>query len=208
MGIGGVAGNDQPKLIRYDSCQSPGYALDPLIDYLDDMRRRKRRKLVVWESAAGEGNLVKTLRHLGHEVIGTDLQKDHKDYFAFEPKHYDVQVTNPPWSLKYRWLARAYALKKPFALLVPVKTLGGATAQRLFDERQYEWLFLDKRINFKTPDLGYAGNGASFPVMWICSQVALDDEHTSVFFRQVKPHAYPWEKDLAASLLKKGKRHE
>lgn len=30
----------------------------------------------------------------------------------------------------------------------------------------FEWILLNRRVNFKMPNLGYAGGGANFPVMW------------------------------------------
>ena len=189
----GVKHNDPVKLKAYDVCQTPGYALGPILIQL------MKNFGSVWESAAGEGNLVKALEYNTFHVIGTDIRRlQSRDFFDWTPDKakWDVQVTNPPWSLKYKWLKRSYEIGKPFALLVPVKILGGKAAQELFAKYGYEWVFLNRRVNFKTPDKGYEGHGATFPVMWVCKHVM----DKPVTFANLRIFAHSWEKDLARTL--------
>lgn len=140
----------------YDRCQTPPHAVTPLLPYLTDM--------LIWEPAKGEGLLVEAL---GGDVIATDILDGPKfNFFDYEPPEWDCVVTNPPFSIKYTWLARCYALGKPFALLMPVETLGAASGQVLFKQHGIQMLFLNQRINFKMPVLGWEGDGAKFPVAW------------------------------------------
>lgn len=143
-----------------DACQTPAYALDPLWRHLGDW--------VIWEPACGEGLLVDALHDLGYcydQVVSSDLLTG-ENFFEFEPDNWDCIVTNPPFSLKFRWLERCYQLGKPFALLLPVETLGTQTAQRMFEQYGVEVIFMDKRINFKMPLKGWEAGGATFPVAW------------------------------------------
>lgn len=144
----------------FDRCQTPPYALDPLLPYL-------RRSWHIWESAAGRGNLVGALTAKGYTVTGSDLL-DGRNFFDDPPPHCDVIVTNPPYSIKFDWLARCYALGRPFALLVPVETIGAQAAQRLMERHGVELLVLNRRVNFEMPVMGDAGSGAQFPVLWLC----------------------------------------
>lgn len=148
-----------------DRCQTPAYALDPLRPYLP-------AAATIWEPSAGEGSLVRTLTHIGHTVIGSDLLTG-QNFFKWKPTEpWDLIVTNPPYSVKYDYLARCYGLGKPFALLVPVETIGAGRAQKLFrDFGGPELLLLDKRVNFKMPYQGFEGSGANFPVLWLCHQL-------------------------------------
>jgi len=141
----------------YDRCQTPPYALAPLLPYLPDR--------VIWEPAAGEGLLVRGLMEAGFTVIGTDILMG-DNFFETCPPGWDVQVTNPPFSTKYHWLAHSYDLGRPFALLMPVEVLGAARAQRLFAAYGVEVILLDKRVNFKMPNLGWSGRGAHFASAW------------------------------------------
>lgn len=142
-----------------DNCQTPHYAIDPLLPYLESTWR-------IWESAAGEGNIVSKLSQSGFDVVGTDILTG-QDYFSYEPVAWDCQVTNPPYNqyVKYRWLERAYALGKPFALLLNVDTLGPEQAQIPFEKYGIEIILLNKRVNFKMPNKGYAGD-AQFSSAW------------------------------------------
>lgn len=144
----------------YDACQTPGYALEPLLPYLQGQR-------IVWECARGEGFLYEALEQSGFKTVGSDILTG-QNFFEFEADNYSCIVTNPPYSLKFRWIERCYELGKPFALLLPVETLGAKKAQELFKVHGAEFLMLNKRINFKMPNKGWDGAGAQFPTMWVC----------------------------------------
>jgi hypothetical protein len=74
--------------------------------------------LTIWEPAAGEGLLVGHLERAGFCVTSGDILSG-QDYFRESnvPAHYDVQVTNVPFSKKFAWLKRAYRFGKPFLCL-------------------------------------------------------------------------------------------
>lgn len=157
-----------------DRCYTPSYALDPLVPYL-------RKSWRIWEPAAGRGHLVSALEQAGHTVTATELQTLEPwdrvcseligygvDFFASELVGYSAIVTNPPYSIKPEWIERCYQLGKPFALLVPVETIGGARVHRLMEQFGAELLLLDKRVNFIMPNAGLSGGGAQFPVLWLC----------------------------------------
>jgi hypothetical protein len=142
----------------YDACQTPPAALDPLWPHL-------RQFNFIWEPAAGEGLLAEALRKR-FGVVASDILTGH-NFFTWQPPAWECLVTNPPYSLKYPWLRRCYELSRPFALLVPVETLGAQSAHRLFARYGVEVIFMTKRVNFKMPNKGWAGKGAQFPVCWV-----------------------------------------
>jgi hypothetical protein len=145
-----------------DRCYTPAYALDPLLPYLHP-------DAVVWEPAAGAGHLVRALEATGRRVIASEITQG-QNYFIHNPgaDAWDVQITNPPYSSKYHWVEHAYALGKPFALLMPLETLGAASYQRHARKHGGEVLVLNKRVNFYMPNMGLSGGGANFPVAWFC----------------------------------------
>ena len=149
---------DPHKFNPFDFCQTPGYALDPLWEHLDFYD-------TVWEPACGEGNLVRRFQEKGVDVVGSDILEGH-NFFIWQPEHWNVIVTNPPYTAKFEWLSHCYYLKKPFALLLPVETLGAFKAQRLFMQHGLELILMNRRINFKMPNKGWDGAGAWFPVAW------------------------------------------
>jgi hypothetical protein len=167
---------DKPKSNRkpgsMDNCQTPSYAVQPLLPYL-----RKAGIRTVWEPAYGEGLLSRVLTNDGFNVTGTDTlfgsQYDFFDYDLAIHRHYDAIVTNPPFSLKYEWLQRCYELGKPFALLLPVETLGSVKGGDLFALNGIDVMMLRPRVDFKMPEAGWSGSGAQFPVAWFCHNLFL-----------------------------------
>ncbi len=145
-----------------DRCQSPPVALEPLLEHLN-----KNEFSRVWEPAKGEGNFFGELTMLGFDVQATDLQTGH-DFLTYAPPldSYDVIVTNPPFSIKYKFLKRCYDLKKPFALLMPLEAQGAQTAIKMFEKFGYEFINVYPRINYKMPNAGWGGGGAQFPSSW------------------------------------------
>jgi hypothetical protein len=150
------ADNYEPK--GYDACQTPPHAINPLVKYIPE-------NSIVWEPAAGEGIMARALNDCGFAVTYSDILVG-QNFFEYEPEIWDCVVTNPPYSGKYDWLKRCYHLGKPFALLLPLETLGAKSGQVFFKEYGLELIVLDRRINFKMPDKGWNGSGAQFPVAW------------------------------------------
>lgn len=145
-----------------DRCYTPAYALDPLLPYMPSG--------LVWESASGTGNLVRALEAAGRVVYASEITHG-ENFFTHEPPvPWAVQVTNPPYSSKYHWIERSYALGRPWALLLPLETMGAWSAQRLFRRYGVEVLILNKRVNYYMPIKGMMGT-ANFPSAWFCWRV-------------------------------------
>ena len=164
-----------------DSFQTPAYALDPLAPYLHAAGVQ-----TVWESACGMGYLVAALRQAGYDVTATDILTGH-DYYAMEPPRHDCQVTNVPFSHKYRWLARACELGKPFALLMPSDMLFAAAGQRLLIAHDLRLLVPDKRIDFRTPTRGWAGSSAQMHTSWVTHGLGLPERLTFCALQKPRP---------------------
>lgn len=158
---------------RPDDFQTPSIALLPLLPYL-------RPQWHIWEPACGQGNLVRALAERGYRVTGTDvLQGQNFHDIALDC---DCILTNPPYRSKDAFLARCYALGKPFALLMPLTALEGRVRQTFYRERGVEVIFMDRRINFRTP----SGTGKSswFPTAWFTWGLGIGQAMT---FAQLRP---------------------
>ena len=111
----------------------------------------------IWEcTAIKRSRIVEVLRSFGYEVIPSHIN-DGKDFFNYEPDHYDINITNPPFSTKDKFLERAFSLKKPFMFLLPITSLEGVKRGKLFRENGIQLLVPDRRFRFK-PE----GSGAGF----------------------------------------------
>ena len=151
-----------------DICQTPPYAVLPIVEYL-----RGR----IWEPACGEGYIAAALRAMGFDVVCSDIDRG-QDFFCFTPAGgFDMIVTNPPFSTKYKWLEECYNRGKPFALLMPVEVLGARSAQVLFEKNGVEIIFTSQRIDFKMPNRGW-DSSAWFPVAWYTHGLGVGREIT------------------------------
>jgi len=132
-----------------DEAQTPPYAILPLLPYLP-------KDWVVWESAASSyGFLGEAIRVLnGNYVIETGLELDGTNYLT-APRKGDIQVTNPPYSIKYEWIERSYDNNQSFAMLMPFDTWAAAKAQAQFQRHGMSIILLNRRVHFHMPNLGW-----------------------------------------------------
>ena len=84
-----------------------------------------KREWIIWECASGSGVLANNLRGEGFKVI------EGQDFFS-ESFEADIIITNPPYSLKDKFIQRAYSLNKPFCLLLPITALEGRKRGELY----------------------------------------------------------------------------
>lgn len=146
--------SNRPPLMGYghsDHFQTDRASVLPLLPYLP-------AGATIWECAWGRGQLAEVLREAGHPVIGSDLAGG-QDFLRWAPAEaWDLIVTNPPFSLKDAFLARAYDLGRPFGLLLPLTALEGRERQQLYERHGVELLVLPRRPEFTTPS-GRVGGG-------------------------------------------------
>ena len=172
------------KTPEKDVCQTPSYALEPLLKYLDLYQEFLGRTLRIWESAAGEGLLAGYLAEAGYYVFPTDIQRG-QNYFEYEPPfQYDIEVTNVPFSCKIAWMVKALERGKPFALLMPSDTRFTAGGSSLVRQHGIELLSPIQRIDFKMPNKGWGDeegdSTAQFHASWWCRGLDLGDKIVDV----------------------------
>lgn len=143
---------------RSDEFGTPKEAIFPLLPYL-------KKKWIIWECAYGKGSLAKHLRNKGFTVIGNG-----EDFLTATPKG-DCLITNPPYSIKGKFLEKAFEIGKPFAFLLPLTTLEGKQRGKLFKNNRIQLIIPNKRINFETPN--GKGKGSWFATAWFCGNMNL-----------------------------------
>lgn len=161
------------KSNSYDCCQTPPYAVDPLLPFLP-----RSKSVVIWEPAAGEGYIVRKLESEGFKVVASDILTG-QNFFKWQPSYFDIIVTNPPYSDKYFWLERCYQLGKPFAMILPVETIGVGKAQKLFSRYGVEVIWLSSRVGFKMPSQKtFEESSPQFPTAWFTWGLGIGKENT------------------------------
>ena len=94
---------------------------------------------VIWEPAAGEGDMLETIRACGYGgSFGTDISEGFDflspDIFKRLFVGFDWIITNPPFALAEEFIPKAASLGKPFAFLVKSQFWHAKRRLPLFDE--------------------------------------------------------------------------
>jgi hypothetical protein len=122
----------------------------------------------IWEcTAITESKIVQVLRNEGYTVIATHIDNGF-DFLRHEPADYDLIVTNPPFSIRDKFLQRAFELKKPFMFLLPITTLEGVGRGKMFRENRIQILIPDRRFSFTSRK-----HGAWFQTSWFTHGLGL-----------------------------------
>ena len=155
---------------RNDEWKTPAYAVHPVIKYL-------KKDWVVWcpFDLESESEYVKVLRDAGFKVICSHISEG-KDFFLWEPKeHWDIIISNPPFTNKREIFKRAIELGKPFMLLMSNTWLNDAAPKQIFGEgesSELELLMFDKRVNFINRETGETcKKGITFSSSYYCRGV-------------------------------------
>jgi hypothetical protein len=108
------------------------------------------------------------IREAGHTVVHSHISEG-KDFMTYEPsEHWDVIVSNPPFSKKRETFERALSFNKPFALIMSNTWLNDAAPKQIFTGgRDLQLLMFDKRMEF-TQDDGRVNNKITFSSSYYC----------------------------------------
>jgi hypothetical protein len=156
----------------YDNLYTPDQAIYPLIYHLP------KGAMTIWECTDfGKSNITKILRDKHYNVIGSDIVNGFDFLKDKMEQPFDMIVTNPPYSLKDKFIEKCYEYGKPFALLLPLTALEGIKRGNLFREKGISVIVLDKRIDF-------TGKKACwFNVSWFCWKILADND---IIFQNVE----------------------
>ncbi len=142
-----------------DECYTPAYCVEPILRYIPD-------GAVVWcPFDKPESEFVKLISKT-HKVVYSHLGLG-QDFYLYEPEHWDVIVSNPPFTNKRKIFERALSFGKPFALVMSNTWLNDAAPKQLFADKELQLLMFDKRMKFISPD-GRPNNKVTFSSSYYC----------------------------------------
>jgi len=156
----------KPKLLEAghtDEIYTPAYALKPLLPFIP------KGTHYVWEPCWGQGHMAKHLRDAGFTVVGEPWENFLTD-IKYSPS---IIITNPPYSNKDDFIARAYELEIPFAFLLPLTALEGQRRGKLYREHGIQLIIPNRRVNFITPN---GGTSSWFQTAWFTHGLNLDKD--------------------------------
>lgn len=177
------------RTVEADEVYTPYYAVDPLIEFVEAFKtRNKLEKITIWCPFDEEWSaFVQTFREKGYDVILSNLVNN-QDFFTYVPsKNFDIIISNPPFSKKDKVLDRLYALKKPFAILLPIASI--QAQDRFVNFRKgLELLAFDKRIDYHTRgDFQNYRKGNHFASGYFCKDFLPE----KLMFRELNKYSKP-----------------
>ena len=165
-----------------DEVYTPFYAVYPLLKYLDKSK-------IIWLPFDEEWSAFNQLLiENGFNVVRSSLTQG-KDFFNYEPEHWDILISNPPFSKKDEILERCYKLGKPFAVLLPMNSLQGKKRYKYFIQG-IQLLSFDSRVNYHTNgNFEDFTKGNHFASAYFCRGILPKDliiEELKVYDRKLK----------------------
>ena len=122
-----------------DECYTPSDQVIPLLEYLD-------KDKTYYEATSGKSsNILDGFHKYGYNMVGSD----DRDFFDCKRGDvYDGVITNPPYSLKDKFIRHCYDLGKPFALFLPVASFQGKRRGQMFMDYGMSALVYNNRVDF------------------------------------------------------------
>ena len=127
-----------------DERYTPEYAVLPLLEFMNPFRKK-----IIWcPFDTEESEFVKVFKEEKFNVVYSHLDYG-QNYYSYEPKEWDIMISNPPFSHKKETFERALSFNKPFALLMTLDWLRDAAPKRLFKNKDLQLLMFEERIKYK-----------------------------------------------------------
>ncbi len=96
-----------------------------------------------------------------------------RDFFKYEPEHYDIIISNPPYSLRNDILKRLFELGKPFAMLMNTNGLFDSKVRWwLFKNNNFTLMYLSGRVNYMKEYGLVEKSSPPFQSAYICSRIS------------------------------------
>ena len=130
-----------------DERYTPAYAVRPLLEFLEPFRGQ-----IIWcPFDKPESEFVKVLTKYDHDIVYSHIDNG-QDFYTYQPEHFDLIISNPPFTGKKDTFKRALSFNKPFALLMTLDWLRDAAPKRLFREKDLQLLMFEERVQYKNSD--------------------------------------------------------
>lgn len=144
---------------KNDECYTPSYGVTPIIQYIP-------KDAKVWcPFDTKDSEFVKQISQ-SHSVVYSHINEG-QDFFNYEPYHWDVIVSNPPFTNKRKFFERALSFNKPFALIMSNTWLNDSAPKQLFKDKDLQLLMFERRMEFVQPN-GVTTGKVTFSSSYYC----------------------------------------
>lgn len=145
-----------------DECYTPRYVVEAILAFIP-------KDKVIWCPFDREdSNFTLVLKENGYNVINSHIDYG-QDYYDYEPPHWDIMVSNPPFTAKRKIFERALSFGKPFMLLMSNTWLNDSAPKVLFKDKDLQLLMFRNRIKFLNN--GVVNNKITFSSSFYCYNI-------------------------------------
>ena len=142
---------------KNDECYTPDYGVKPILKYIP------KDKIVWCPFDKEDSEFVKQIRN---PVVYSHIDNG-QNFFDYEPKEWDIIISNPPFTNKRKYFERAISFNKPFALIMTNTWLNDKAPTQVFEGKDLQLLMFDSRMRFIMPD-GRDNNKITFSSSYYC----------------------------------------
>jgi hypothetical protein len=154
-----------PVMKNNDECYTQDVSVYPILKFIPE-------NAIVWcPFDKHDSNFVKMISRK-NKVIYSHIETGH-NFLEWEPdEHWDVIISNPPFTNKKIFFERALSFNKPFAFIMSNTWLNDSGPHRLFAKKDLQLLMFDRRMKFNMPDeshlIGKRKDLISFSSSYFC----------------------------------------
>lgn len=138
---------------------TPRYGVLPIVNYLP------KDKIIWCPFDKEDSEFVKVLTEQGYKVVYSHIENG-QDFYTYEPKEWDILVSNPPFTNKRQIFERALSFGKPFALIMSNTWLNDSAPKQVFKDKQLQLLMFEERMKFSNN--GVVQNKITFSSSYFC----------------------------------------
>lgn len=170
------------KVQNRDNFRSPRYSVKLLIPFVP------LNITHIWECAAGDLHITKVLKENKFKVLSSDIRidVDGVTYTNFLTdnrtdiyEHPYAIISNPPYSLKFRFIKKAIEYNIPFAFLIPFNFCQSII--EFMRDYNCEVIVPERRIDYITPNgLSGKASASQFHSVWFTRYFNLEKQLTFV----------------------------
>lgn len=148
------------------------------VQFFIDNANLSKDKIIWCPFDLPDSNFVKVFKKNGYKVISSHISEG-KDFYNYEPKKWDIIVSNPPFRNKHNLLERLLIFEKPWALIFGIQCLNSEKfCNKLQEFKRPQYIHLKRRMCFTKDYLNYDVlnlQRPSFASMWVCDNLFKKD---------------------------------
>ena len=144
---------------KNDECYTPACGVEPILEYIPEGK-------IVWCPFDTKESQFVELISKHNQVVYSHIDTG-QDFFEYEPEHWDIIISNPPFTNKRKFFERALSFEKPFAMLMTAVWLNDSAPKKIFRDKEFELLMFTKRLKYIMPE-GQDNSKITFSSFYYC----------------------------------------